>query len=230
WHADKALDYLHPDALNTLISQQFAAVKPTDVACTTVLDASLWAQVQALMVKRFVEIASSGWQFERFEAAWRRWLDINAGFDWTEEHLLERVQAMLETNLLTASVQATALCECAKSILNRYGAKFHERMDDNLRAGLALEYFRFTPPAIDLCAGMSFKAGTSEAIAALLKERYGAYTEVSYRLQIVVNLLSKLSNAYPGATLHDCDDGSDHNPVRLDNTALGNYPLRTSIT
>jgi hypothetical protein len=45
-----------------------------------------------------------------------------------------------------------------------------------------------------------------------------------------VNLLSRLRNVYPGATLHDCDDGSDHNPVRLDNTALGNYPLRTSVT
>ena len=43
-----------------------------------------------------------------------------------------------------------------------------------------------------------------------------------------MNLLGKLSNTYPGATLHDCDDGSDINPVRLDNTALGNYPLRTS--
>ena len=145
--------------------------------------------------------------------------------------MLERVQAVLETNLLTTSVQRTALCQCAKSILTQYGVAFHKWMDDNLRAGLALEEFpTFAAPTINLCAGMSFKAGTSEAIAALLKERYEVYREVSYRLRIVVNLLSKLSNTYPGATLHDCDDGSDHNPVRLDNTALGNYPPRTSIT
>ena len=77
---------------------------------------------------------------------------------------------------------------------------------------------------------MSFKPGTAAAIAALLKDRYDAYRHVSYRLWIVVNLLAKLSNTYPGATLHDCDEGSDINPVRLDNTALGNYPLRTSQT
>jgi hypothetical protein len=77
---------------------------------------------------------------------------------------------------------------------------------------------------------MNFKAGTADVIAALLGERYDAYKEVSYWLWVVVNLLSQLRNAYPGATLHDCDDGSDHNPVRLDNTALGNYPLRTTLT
>ena len=232
WYADKALDYLHPDALKTLIAKQFdAAVKPADVTCTTVLDASLWSQVQALMKKRFVEIAASGWQFERFEAAWHRWLDANAEIDWTEERLLERVQAILEINLLTASVQKAAICQCAKEILNQYGTAFHKWMDGNLKAGLAPKTFSpFSPPTISLCAGMSFKPGTAEAIAQLLKDRYDAYREVSYRLWIVVNLLSELRNTYPGATLHDCDDGSDHNPVRLDNTALGNYPLRTFLT
>jgi len=64
----------------------------------------------------------------------------------------------------------------------------------------------------------------------LLGERYASYKEVSYRLWVVVSLLANLRSTWPGATLHDCDDGSDHNPVRLDNTALGNYPLRTSVT
>jgi len=232
WYADKALDYVHPDALRKLIKQQFdAAVKPADVACTTVLDASLWAEVQALMVERFVEIASSGWQFDRFEAAWHKWLEENAKIDWTEERLLERVQAILEANLLTASVQKTAICQCAKAILTQYGAKFHKWMNDNLTAGNAVQNLSpFSPADIKLCAGMRFKPGTAEAIAALLKERYNAYREVSYHLGVVVNQLSNLRNTYPGATLHDCDDGSDNNPVRLDNTALGNYPLRTSLT
>jgi len=173
----------------------------------------------------------SGWQFDRFEKAWHRWLEANAKIDWTEERLLERVQAVLEANLRTAAVQRVAICECAKAILARYGAQFHQWMNENLAAGLALEKFStFSPPTINLCAGMTFNPGTAEAIAALLKERYDAYGEVSYRLRIVVNLMGNLRNTYPGATLHDCDDGSDHNPVRLDNTALGNYPLRTSLT
>ena len=230
WYEDKTLDYLHPDALKTLIAAQFdAALKPADATRTTVLDAALWTEVQAVMTGRFVEIASFGLQFERFEAAWCKWLEANAAIDWTEERLLDRVQLMLETNLLTASVAKTAICECARAILNRHGAAFYQWMDGNLKAGHAFEDLSaFNPPAIVLCAGMSFKPGTAAAISAFLKGRYDAYRNVSYRLWIVVNLLSKLRNTYPGATLHDCDDGSDHNPVRLDNTALGNYPLRTS--
>ena len=108
---------------------------------------------------------------------------------------------------------------------------FHAWIDGGLKAGLALADFpAFKAPDIDLCPGMDFNKDTAARIAAFLKDRYDAYRQVSYRLWIVVNLLSSLSNTYPGATLHDCDDGSDHNPVRLDNTALGNYPLRTTLT
>jgi len=73
-------------------------------------------------------------------------------------------------------------------------------------------------------------SGTADAIGTLLTDRYNAYKDVSYRLWIVVSLLSTLRNTYPAATLHDCDDGSDANPVRLDNTALGNHPFRMSPT
>ena len=52
---------------------------------------------------------------------------------------------------------------------------------------------------------------------------------MSYRLWIVLDLLSKLRNTYPGATLHDCDDGSDENPVRLGSTALGRRRIQTTV-
>ena len=60
-------------------------------------------------------------------------------------------------------------------------------------------------------------------IADFLKGKYEKYQAVSYRLWILVRQLAELRNVYPGATLHDCDDGSDQNPVRLGSTALGNY-------
>ena len=227
WYADKTLDYFQPDALEALIADRFGAdPKASDISCSTVLDGALWASVQELMVKYFVQIALYGWQFERFEAAWCEWLKINAKFDWTEERLHERVQAMLEANLLTANAKEVDLCQCATTILTQYGKVFYEWMENNLTS--AKKPADIPAPGISLCPGLSFKSGTSETIDALLAERYDAYKEVSYRLWIVVNLLSKLRNTYPGATLHDCDDGSDHNPVRLNNTALGNYPLQTS--
>lgn len=231
WYQDKTLEFMHADALAAFIGAEFNAnVAPADIACTTALDAPLWGEVRTLITNYFVNIALYGWQFERFENAWCEWLDANAAIDWTEERLLDRVRAILQANLLTADIQPSALCDCATDILNQYGMTFYKWMRGNLEAGNRFETFTaFVPPAIALCAGMSFRAGTADAIAQLLDERYAAYKEVSYRLWVVVNLLSKLRNTYPGATLHDCDDGGDQNPVRLDNTSLGNYPLRKTI-
>jgi hypothetical protein len=230
WYEDNTLSFFHEAALEALIGALFqAAPTPADVTCTTVLDPALWTKVQALMIAHFVDIALHGWQFERFERAWCKWLNANQAIDWTEERLLGRVQAILAANLVTPAVPESAICECAKTILTEYGMKFHQWMGANIKAGIALDTFpAFVPSAVVLCPG--FKAGTADAIAALLSERYGSYKAVSYWLWVAVNLLSKLRNTYPGATLHDCDDGSDHNPVRLDNTALGNYPLHTTLT
>jgi hypothetical protein len=187
------------------------------------------------MVKYFSHHAQNGWQFERFGDAWCAWLDINAGFDWTEERVQDRVEAILRRNIKTDSgakmPDKDELCKCAASIVTKYGMAFYSWMDANVKAGAAFdELSPFTPDPITLCAGLTFEPGTETAVTALLKDRYDAYTEVSYRLWIVVNLLANLRNTYPGATLHDCDEGSDENPVRLGKTALGNFPLRQTVS
>jgi hypothetical protein len=231
WYADKTLEVIQEDALRALIGTEFgAAIAPSDVSCTTVMTPPLWAEVQAMMTSHFVDIALNGWQFERFENAWCAWLDANAAIAWSEERLLARVQAILEATLLSAASPA-ALCDCARDILTSYGTEFFTWMRGNLSAGHAFdELTPFTPSPVTLCAGMTFQEGAATAVAEFLGERYAAYTEVSYRLWVVVTLLGTLRNTYPGATLHDCDDGSDQNPVRLDSTALGNYPLRSTLT
>jgi hypothetical protein len=235
WYEDKTLDYIQPDALKTALETEFGAkTNPAGISCTTVPDAALWTEIQAVMVKYFHHIALYGWQFERFEDAWCKWLDANAVFDWTEERLQERVEAILLTNLVTdpaaGQSQQDELCKCAASILAKYGMTFYSWMDDNLKAGNTFNNFTpFIPDGVMLCTGFSFRADAAAAIEALLKDRYDAYKEVSYLLWMVVHLLSGLRSTYPGATLHDCDDGSDLNPVRLGSTALGNYPLRQTL-
>lgn len=226
WYEDKILNYIPADALNAALETEFSTkIDPDKIDCTTVLEVALWTKIQAIMVKHFHEIALTGWQFERFEAAWCTWLEANTAFDWMEERLQERVEAILKQNLLSGPDEK--LCQCATAILTKFGMDFYHWMNANIKAGNALEEFTsFKPDKITLCAGCTFKPGTDATIEALLKDRYEAYREVSYRLNVVVNLLSKLHNTYPGATLHDCDDGSDQNPVRLGSTALGNYPLR----
>jgi hypothetical protein len=229
WFADKTLSYFKPEALRTVLDTELQArVTPAAFTCTTELG-PLWPEIHTLMLNHFLSIAQHGWQFERFELAWCQWLEANAKFDWAEERLPERVEAILRRNLVKAPATSTGnkLCECAVTILMQFGHQFYQWMDKNLQEGRTFPNFTsFAPTSITLCSEFTFKPGTAAEIETMLKERYQRYREVSYRLWIVVQLLGQLRNTYPGATLHDCDDGSDLNPVRLGQTALGNYPLR----
>lgn len=103
----------------------------------------------------------------------------------------------------------------------RYG--LYNWMKANVRAGeYARRFDKVTPDPIELCPSFKFEPGTAKSVADLLQNRYEHYKSVSYRLWVVVERLSELRSIYPPATLHDCDDGSDQNPVRFGQTALGN--------
>ncbi len=223
WYQDKTLNYQVPEMLRQALQALFAGQpNPADIACVAVLEAALWAEIQTLMVDYFQQVALRGWQFERFADAWCAWLTANAGFDWTEERLLERLAAIMAKNLAPGQQQLSQaqLCQCAAVMLADCGQAFYNWMRDNFQAGKSWpDLGAFVPPAVQFCA--DFNAGTAELIGQLLEERYNAYREVSYRLWMVVGLLANLSNTYPAATLHDCDQGNDRNPVRLDQTALG---------
>lgn len=231
WYADKKFAFLHEDALNAQIGTLFQSVAMfADGTCTTVFNAALWDEVRTTMRVYFVDIALYGWQFERFEWAWCQWLDASAAIDWPDERLADRVETILNANVTTAGAKPSDICDCAHQIVVDYGTQFYAWMKGNVVAGNTPDTLTdFAEPAVALCSGMTFTAGTRETIAALLKERYAAYRAPSYWLWVVVTLLSKLRNTYPGATLHDCDDSGDQNPVRLGSTALGNYPRRTTL-
>ena len=129
---------------------------------------------------------------------------------------------ILSDGVITPDVDHETLCTCAATILATFGTHFREWMDDKLAAGTPLdELTDFDPPDPALCAGLTFDEGVAGEIRNLLRQRYATYTEVSYRLRVLVHALADLRNTYPRATLHDCDEGSDFNPVRLGQAALG---------
>lgn len=233
WYTDKSLTYWTGQALQAELQQLFdTAPQIADLDCSIVLVAELWTELKERMLRHFHYIALYGWQFERFEAAWCSWLEANAAFDWTRERLLERVEAILIESVQpegnpTQAELSKAICACATTILQAYGSEFYDWMQANLQAGLEPDAFPpFSPAAIVLCSGFTFAADTTERLQDLLSDRYTAYSEVSYRLWVLMDRLRLLRSVYPGATLHDCDDGSDENPVRLGSTALGNYSMR----
>jgi hypothetical protein len=228
WYEDKTLLYIHPDALENAIEAEFSSLDAGS-SCTAIADSTLMDEIRAEMVVHFVETAINGWQFERFEEAWCTWLCENSAIDWTKEKLSERLEAMLKARLIQQTATSD-LCNCAKNILTKTGIAFYDWMEMQFISGVAMaDLPDFQAPTVSLCPGSTFEPDTAATIREFLTERYNAYKKASYSLRVLVNLLSKLRNVYPGATLHDCDDGSDQNPVRLGNTSLGNYPMKRSL-
>ncbi|MES3020480.1 MAG: hypothetical protein V4857_02735 [Pseudomonadota bacterium] len=231
WYADKTLDYIAPEALEDALTSLFAgAPAATEFSCTTILDDDLFAKVRALMLAHFYSVAQNGWQFERFENAWCAWLEANSAFNWTHERIQDRVHAILLDGLASRPAHARgkqALCTYAATLTTGFGLEFDQWLKSNIAAGRKpADFSAFMPAPVVLAAAFGFEPGTAARVEAMLKERYAAYTLVSYRLRILLALLARLRNTYPGATLHDCDDGSDVNPVRLGSTALGRQPRR----
>jgi hypothetical protein len=212
WFATQALTDDPPDVLAATLDALFAEVDLAAVSCFAAIDTDLRARLQAELVEHFVDLARRGFQFERFEDAWCAWSTAEAAMDWTQERLLETVVELLEAGA-TSAPDHQASCARARTILAAVGTAFREWMATNIAAGTPLNAFpAFDPP---------FPPDVATAVGDLLKQRYATYTEVSYRLHILLHRLGELRNTYPRATLHDCDAGSDVNPVRLGQTALG---------
>jgi hypothetical protein len=223
WFAEHPLVHDRLDVLAATLASRFAQrVDLTVVACAAAIDDDVQAELLDLLVEHFVEIARHGYQFERFEDAWCRWVDADAAIDWSDERLQETVVEVLAGGVLAEGVPREVLCTLAATVLARFGTQFREWLAAQVAAGTRLDDVPpFQPGPVHLGDAPAFEDGIATALDLLLRERYAAYTEVSYRLHVLVDALDELRNAYPRATLHDCDEGSDFNPVRLGQTALG---------
>ena len=231
WYADKSLVFFEAQLLDAELRNILTSVDTSAMDCAIEYSDPLRSGVESLLLDYFKNIVARGWQFERFDETWRLWLQAEAAIDWSEERLQERLRALLTANL-PEPIDAE-LCDCIQEILSRYGDAFYQDLKINIeqrRDFDALTPFEPIPVLLteqdsdaigSFCPNLTFKAGASAAVQDLLDTRYTAYREVSYRLWRVVNALADLHSVYPAATLHDCDDGSDFNPVRLGNTSLG---------
>ncbi len=223
--------------------EEFQSVKEIEknnkpnLNCAGSVSEDTWKNIHTQLIAYFTDIALYGWQFERFETAWYMWLEANAKIDWTEVRLQERLLTVLKAGLDTTKTVPTekAICDCAAKIIGDYAEQFYTEMQNTITDPNGLTWKDFKLPELKIESfsplSLSNETETKQTLTTLLTGEKGLYKDwikVSFRLWKVVNLLSELRNTYPGATLHDCDDGSDQNPVRLGSTALGNYPLRSS--
>ena len=235
WFNPRKTNYWSKATWEVKLNQLFKPLKKSDFTCADSASEDTWKSLYIELLAYFTHIALVGWQFERFEEAWFQWLDANALVDWTKIRLQERVQTVLKA-LPNPVLDEKYLCAYTAKIISDYADEFYHWMKDNIANEVALERFDIAELLLNI-ESRSDLALPKEVTALLIGKTvdgvfvagvYAEWIEVSYRLWIVVNLLSELRNTYPGATLHDCDDGSDQNPVRLGSTALGSYPLHSS--
>lgn len=173
-------------------------------------------------------------QLSRFEAVWCPWLTTNAAFAWPE------INDELEAAVLDWLPQTANLSHC-RLLLGYFGERYRayvSRMvdnDDDLAGPAAnwmdevwpdftadLNQIGTRDPALTSAWGLP-DASRLAGLRDLLTDFYTDWFTVSARLHRLLRVFQGLRSAYPVATLHDCDDGDDENPVRLDQTTLGTF-------
>lgn len=175
----------------------------------------------------FITVEDRWLQYERFKKAWEDWLVVNAKFDWCAERVLEKIErgvARLQPTLSQIRTRKSLACQLAE----RFGTVFSQEMKKNVLAEKNIgnrkqevrRIFDLAFPGNTIADIATFRQPNS-ALREMFADIYAPYFEVTTKLWKVVLQLAKLQSIYPPATLHDCDDGNDDNPVRLDHTMLG---------
>jgi hypothetical protein len=168
--------------------------------------------------------------YDRFKKAWDGWLEANAKFRWDNEQVLRKVELALSalgisrSNVLTRQRRTSQLAE-------RFGAIFSEEMRKNALEDKIFNTQEEQKKEVLRIFNLAFTENKIRDFGIILKDEnelakkfsniYTRYIDVTIKLWKVVLSLSKLQSIYPPATLHDCDDSNDDNPVRLGNTMLG---------
>ena len=184
-----------------------------------------------------------------FTAAWCQWLAANASFDWAT--LNDELESAVLYWMESGDAAGTPPAERAKAqlLLGYFGDRVREKMavfardnndpPANLATDLMNEVWPNAPAAGDFehfaydlqqiatndstlwAAWRSPDAAQLAQLRSLLIRLYTPWLTVSFRLHQLLTLFAQMTNVYPIATLHDCDDGDDDNPVRLNQTSLG---------
>jgi hypothetical protein len=154
--------------------------------------------------------------YSRLKKAWCAWLAENAKLQPQDAYLENRLRTLLQQNNPNAA--PAAICQCTAGIMEKYGHAIHQWVQANFAAGLLKADFDTMAAAlVPGCAGLS-GAGVNALFITFYDNDMIALLQTHARL---IQLLYELKSIYPPATLHDCEDGNDKNPVRLGATALG---------
>jgi hypothetical protein len=168
--------------------------------------------------------------YDCFKKAWDSWLEANAKFRWDKEQVPRKIELALSAldisrhNILPVKRHASQLAE-------RFGTIFSEEMRTNTLEDKIFTTREEQQNEVLRIFKLAFAGNKIRNFGIILKDEielaqkfsdiYSVYIDVTIKLWKVVLSLGKLHSIYPPATLHDCDDSNDDNPVRLGSTMLG---------
>jgi len=187
-----------------------------------------------------------GEELANFEDLWCTWLKSNADFNWPalNDELERLVMDWLDDNGAPVTDDRSA----TRLLLGYFGDRLRIWMTELAEvnttppADLAETFMDGVWPAVSPADKQDFGSdlfaiqindpdlwdawGSPDAarlteLRALLETAYAGWLEVSFHLHRLLLVFQSLRSLYPVATLHDCDDGDDENPVRLNQTTLG---------
>ncbi|WP_020570411.1 hypothetical protein [Neolewinella persica] len=190
-----------------------------------------------------------GESLDEFDARWCAWLEANAAFNWPvlNDEMESAVLYWMEAN--DGPDTAPASRSDAQLLLGYFGDRLREQMalvatantdppadlanqimaaawplnpapNDYDHFGADLQQIAANDPAL-WAAWRAPDDASLLALRAMLQQFYTPWLTVSFRLHRLLTLFQEMHNVYPTATLHDCEDGDDENPVRLNQTSLG---------
>ncbi|MBI1227584.1 MAG: hypothetical protein GC192_20290 [Bacteroidetes bacterium] len=247
WLEGKAVEFFEQDSTEAELEIFFENNDPFADINDSVL--SNWTDLRpdiiGGMAGYFAAVAVEGMQYTRLKAAWEDWLSV-AATDWCAdmplrgnlEQLLIGMESQKvyekENGRALKSAEITAAKNCACELLETFGQAYHEQVTSKLGTPEDQEEWDLAAVVKAIfeaiftnnhskCAGLhKFLAKDKQDIVALFTKMYpNELVETSRKLKRLIGLLTNVKSIYPPATLHDCDDGNDENPVRLGSTALG---------
>lgn len=183
-------------------------------------------KVFEMLVRHFTAVAvEDRWfHYTRFKEAWEEWLAANASFEWCDEQVVRKIELVLAGVKVKTKPGKSIACQLAE----RFGTAFTEEIKTCVLTG---KTFTDKKREVRRIFNLAFKQkkikdfgipeDQTEKLREAFAEIYAPYLTVTEKLWNVVLLMAKIESIYPPATLHDCDDGNDENPVRLGSTMLG---------
>ena len=248
WMVGKELEFLELDKTVTELETFFENNDPfADVIDLVIINLDdLNQEILVKMAAYFAAAAVDGLQYTRLKMAWEDWIAAASDIDWCSDlPLKSSLEGLLldfkmkkvyesEERLTLDTNEITLVKNCTCKLLEKFGQAYYERV--TVKLGTPEDLPSLDLPIVieeifgeifininSLCPGIyELSAEDRLAVVELFEKMYtNELMGVSRKLKRLIGLLSNVKSIYPPATLHDCDDGNDDNPVRLGSTALG---------